>query len=77
MLITTRKITGLATQLGHLRGTIMGTLLYDDNVTSYTFKNLSRELISVLDPENDYENGLIDQIKERAKKFDIKYVSES
>jgi hypothetical protein len=76
MLVTTRKITGLATQLGHLRGTIMGTLLYDDSVTPYTFKNLSRELISVLDSENSYERGLIDQIKERAKKFDIEYTTE-
>jgi hypothetical protein len=76
MLVTTRKITGLATQLGHLRGTIMGTLLYDDNVTPYTFKNLSRELISVLNPENDYELGLINQIKERAKKFEITYTNE-
>ena len=77
MVVKIKKISNLATQFGYLRGSILGTLLYDDSLNQTTFKNLSRDLISVLDSDSSYENSLIEQIKERAKKFDIKYVSES
>lgn len=76
MVVKVKKISGLGTQIGHLRGSVLGTLLYDDTLGQTTFKNLSRDLISVLNPESSYENSLIEQIKERAKKFGITYINE-
>lgn len=74
MIVKIKKVNGLETQFGYLRGSILGTLLYDDTLSKTTFKNLSRDLISILNPESNYENSLIEQIKERAKKFGITYI---
>ena len=76
MIVKIKKISGLGTQFGYMRGSILGTLLYDDTLSQTTFKNLSRDLISVLDPDSNYEHSLIEQIKERAKTFGITYINE-